>query len=482
MPPDAPWRDAAVLRALAADWSRRFAGRAVARLCGGPGWIHLTFAARGDAAVHVLWTARPGATLLCDDTQPPPAAVTAALGRQPRHPLAPRLLGARCTGAAAYAGDLAIALSFAARGQASPLRLVHQLFGSRGNLVLADADGRLHWSAHPSPHPALLDPPAAPAADATPDADAGAAAAAACRAAAATLLPLHLETELGARLGRTLRQAQEAATRLRDNLARDLAGADRGDDLRRDAQALAAHLTTVPRGAAQVVLADPAGGADRTVTLDPALTPAANLEDYFRRARKAARGRAVIAQRLEEVQRRLAALTDARASLNACLAGPAPRLEACLAWCDTHRDLLGPEAALDPPPRETPEPPRPFRRFRLEERWEVWLGRNNAENDELTLRAAAPDDIWLHAQGVPGSHAVLRTGGRPDGVPRRILEKAAALAALHSRARDAALVPVVYTLRKYVRKPRRSPPGTVVHEREKTLFVPPIVPEGTQPV
>ena len=130
--------------------------------------------------------------------------------------------------------------------------------------------------------------------------------------------------------------------------------------------------------------------------------------------------------------------------------------------------------------KQSTQPGRPFRRYRLAGGWEVWVGRNNRENDELTHRAAAPGDLWFHAQGVPGSHVVLRTGGRPEQVPGRVREQAAALAALHSRARHSSLVPVIWTQRRYVRKPRRSPPGTAVCIREKSLFVAPGIPEGAE--
>jgi predicted ribosome quality control (RQC) complex YloA/Tae2 family protein len=131
------------------------------------------------------------------------------------------------------------------------------------------------------------------------------------------------------------------------------------------------------------------------------------------------------------------------------------------------RDASGPE-----------EPLRPFRRYLIDGRWEVWVGRSNQENDELTHRASHPADLWLHAQGVPGSHVILRTQGHPEQIPHRVLEKAAGLAALHSKARHSGLVPVVFTERRYVRKPRKTAPGIAVCQREKTLFVAPAVAEG----
>ncbi len=491
-----PWRRPAALRALLAAWRRDFAGWTVARAVAGTGWLRLTLIAPGAPATDLFLCARPGAVLLCDEAGPPDPALREALGEARRGLPSERLGGARLRDARPFPADLAVALAFAPRDGGAPLRLVLQLHGSRGNLLLVDAAGSLVWALYPGATPALLADPAAgaaaaPAADATDaaDTDDGAGGAAAVAALAAEFRDAarrQLETRLAADLAvggaRALRAATEATARLRANLARDLAEAARGDDLRRAAEALAAALPTVPRGVALVEVADPAGGPPLAVAMDPARSPVANMEEYFRRARKAERGRARIAERLAAADRRAADLDAARAELALATAPASGGIAACLAWRRAHAPLLGLRtSAGGGVTRETPEPARPFRRYLIDGRWELWVGRDNAENDLLTHGTAAPDDIWLHAQGVTGSHAVLRTGGRPDAVPRQVLEKAASLAALHSRARHSALVPVIHTLRKYVRKPRRSTPGTAVCQREKTLFAPPGVPAGVEP-
>lgn len=519
---DLPWRDPASLARLLGDWSARLAGRRVHGVAGGTGWLALLLAG-GEPPAWLFLSALPGATLLYDDAALPPPEYLAVLGRAARHPLAAHLGGAAFLGAAAAPSDRIALLSFVSRAGAHAV-LAHQLFGSRGHALLAGADGRLLWSLHAGPPEALLaaaaaaaatatattaaaTPPMTPSAPATtaPAALAGAVATASAvpraaapddgvaarfRAAALARLGAHLEVALAAQGERAVRQAAAATARLRENLARDLAAADRGDELRRQAEALAARLGRVTRGASVVTLPDPAGGGEITLALDPSRSPAANLEDLFRRARKAERGRAVVAGRLAEAERRLAAVAAAHAELLELPAGlpadapPAERLATLLAWRRRHAALLDlPAGGVPAPARARAEaaPERPFRRYRIDGRWEAWVGRSAAENDELTHRAAAPDDIWLHAQGVTGSHVVLRAGGKPGQVPRGVLEKAAALAALHSRARDSELVPVVWTLRKYVRKPRRSPPGTAAYSREKSMLVPPLTPAGVEP-
>ena len=112
-----------------------------------------------------------------------------------------------------------------------------------------------------------------------------------------------------------------------------------------------------------------------------------------------------------------------------------------------------------------------YRQFELDARWFAIVGRNNHENDEITFRAAAPTDYWFHAQGVPGSHVVLKSRGGKEAPPRAVIERTALLAAHFSKARHSSLVPVIYTQRKYVRKFRGARPGQVTCERETMVMV-----------
>jgi len=109
----------------------------------------------------------------------------------------------------------------------------------------------------------------------------------------------------------------------------------------------------------------------------------------------------------------------------------------------------------------------------------VLVGRTNHENDVLTFKRASPDDIWLHARGLPGAHVILKSGGAPPS--EETLQQAAAIAAYFSRARGAAGAAVVFTRRRYVRKPRGAKPGQVTYTHERTLTVKPELPQSTQP-
>ncbi len=105
----------------------------------------------------------------------------------------------------------------------------------------------------------------------------------------------------------------------------------------------------------------------------------------------------------------------------------------------------------------------------------VLVGKTDADNDELSLRVARQDDWWFHVRGLPGSHVVLQA---PDGVEadRKTLELAASIAAYHSKARAAGVVPVSYTRARFVSKPRGAKAGTVEIRKEAVLKVRPGLP------
>lgn len=113
------------------------------------------------------------------------------------------------------------------------------------------------------------------------------------------------------------------------------------------------------------------------------------------------------------------------------------------------------------------------RRYRTSDGFEVWLGRNNRQNDRLTGKLAAPDDLWFHTQKIPGSHVILRRDAARSFTDTAICE-AAQLAAAHSQARTADKVPVDYTTVKNVKKPNGAKPGMVIYFEQQTLYVAPL--------
>jgi len=470
-----PWSDARALARELAGWRERWADRALFRVAAGQDWVRLQL--EGDERPGILLTGLPEAALVLAHHGRLPLPVDKALLPVRSHPLAGLLAGARFSSCGMFPGDKVAAFRLTVSGGGF-VYLIHQMFGARANTVLLDDQARLLWARHRPPHSLLAArPPGAVWSHGAPGGAADDISGPALAHLTAKILQNSLRTS-GADLDRRLKSART----LVENLARDGDRAEKGDLYRRRAEALAAHLHELTQGAASVEVSDPRDGRPLVIELDPALSPVANMEAWFRRARKADKGRDVIAERLAAARAALADLEDAAAGLAAigAAAGPAlANLEQLQQWQERHAPLLPEKARGRSRGRYGPEvPARPFRRYLVDDRWEVWVGRNNKENDELTHRAAHGLDIWLHAQGVPGSHTVLRTGGKPEQVPRTVLEKAAALAAMNSKARHAQLVPVIHTECRYVRKPRKAPAGTAVCLREKSIFVEPGVGPG----
>jgi len=124
-----------------------------------------------------------------------------------------------------------------------------------------------------------------------------------------------------------------------------------------------------------------------------------------------------------------------------------------------------------------------IRTYCLDGQWQVLVGKTDAANDYLSLRLAQPDDYWFHIHGMPGSHVILKTreGMAPD---RKILAQAGAIAAYHSKARNAGSVFVSWTRARDVSKPRGAKPGTVQIRRQNLIKVRPALPpddSGTAP-
>ncbi len=105
------------------------------------------------------------------------------------------------------------------------------------------------------------------------------------------------------------------------------------------------------------------------------------------------------------------------------------------------------------------------------------IGRSNEGNDYLTHKLARPEDYWFHVHGAAGSHVVLRRGKGKNEPSKQTIAEVAAWAAHYSQARTAGKVPVIYTRKKYVRKPRGSKPGLAMCEREKSVMVRPEEPD-----
>jgi predicted ribosome quality control (RQC) complex YloA/Tae2 family protein len=116
----------------------------------------------------------------------------------------------------------------------------------------------------------------------------------------------------------------------------------------------------------------------------------------------------------------------------------------------------------------------PFRVFTING-FDIWVGKNAANNDELTIRSSHKNDLWLHAKDVTGSHVLIKwKPGKP--YPNEVIEAAAQIAAYYSKLKGSGLVPVAYTPKKFVRKPKGAEPGSVVVDKEEVMMVTPKLP------
>lgn len=268
----------------------------------------------------------------------------------------------------------------------------------------------------------------------------------------AAVRPVELE-----RATSELERRQAAVERRIAQLRENLVKANESTRLRHAADLLLASLDRVSRGAERVELDDFEGGRT-AIELDPTLSPAKNAERLYAEARRLRRGAERIPALLEAATNEIHRLTT---WLERVQGGEVPP--------ELRRSLRRTARARPEADRETV----PYRRYRTSGGLEVRVGRSAQDNDALTLRHASPQDVWMHARGVPGSHVVLRWNRRDQNPPERDLLEAATLAAWFSKARSSQVVAIDWTRRRYVRKPRRAPPGTVTLERAKTVFVEP---------
>jgi predicted ribosome quality control (RQC) complex YloA/Tae2 family protein len=277
-------------------------------------------------------------------------------------------------------------------------------------------------------------------------------------------------------LARPVKKYLDSQIRLLENLGHDLERARGHERIRREAETLSAYRSRVRPGSAAVELPDVYDpGATVHITLDPAAGVQSQIEKRFRKAAKLEKSETHTHRRIELVEREIQELRAALTVLDRSesFARALLHLEAIRSRFDIVAGGGGGGG------RRSPERTAvPFRRYDLAEGWFALVGKSSRDNDELTFRHAAPDDLWMHAQSVPGSHVVLKSPGPPTPPPH-VLEMAASIAAHYSRARHSALVPVIYTRRKYVRKFRGAAAGQVRCEREKTVMVPPALPSST---
>lgn len=201
------------------------------------------------------------------------------------------------------------------------------------------------------------------------------------------------------------------------------------------------------------------------IALDPALSPRENAEAYFTKLRKAKSALERVPELRREIETLLAAVAHRREAI--ALADEATLSALLDRWSPARRATAQHGGKSE---SEYPAGVR-IKRITSEEGWAIWIGENATGNDYLTTRLSDPSDIWLHVRAAASAHGVIRTAKHPEKVPLATLRRAAELVAARSEAKGSSVIPVDYTLRRYVRKPRGAAPGRVTYSNEKTIDV-----------
>ncbi len=276
-----------------------------------------------------------------------------------------------------------------------------------------------------------------------------------------------------ANVRRSLNEECKRLEKLVENLLHDAAVSDQEDEFRKCGELLTANLANVKFGQSEVVVKDLYQLDQGTVTiaLNPAISPSDNAERYFKRARKARDGREVIEQRLLKTEKRFEKVRKVQVSVTDGLDQDVMEKAyyACIRLGLIKRDKNSGKHRNSKKKNRVEIHPR---RFVTKDGSLVLVGRNNRENEILT-KTASPDDIWLHARDMSGSHVILKRGNKKEMPSRWTCCEAACVAAYFSKGRGSATVPVDYTERRYVRKMKDAGPGKVIFTHEKTLFVEP---------
>jgi predicted ribosome quality control (RQC) complex YloA/Tae2 family protein len=425
----------------------------------------------------------------------PRLARLAALAEAPAAPPAPpgfaqylraHFDGARLRAASVDGEERQLRLRFETGGGERSLLL--SLLGPRSNVYALDAEDRVVASLRPLGETrrdlALgepwRDPPGRPASageDRFAEVPDGELLAAVERhfAAAASVAA---EEALGRRIAQALRKQRAALDKKLALVEQDLGAAEEAQRLARQGELLKAHLREVQPRQDSITLRDFASGDAVEVALDPALSASANLEQIFKRARKAEKRARKAAGDVDGVRERIAALDALAAEAEALGEGEA--LAAFAARPEVER-LLGRFAP--PPAAAAPEAPKKRawrlgktelagrlvpRVYETADGLEIWVGRSDDGNDVLTTRLARGNDLFFHLEGSPGSHVILRTAGKTDPPAESLLD-AAELAVEFSKAKNATRASVHIAAVKDISKPRGAKPGLVYVHRGRTL-------------
>lgn len=272
-------------------------------------------------------------------------------------------------------------------------------------------------------------------------------------------------THRGQELFKTLSNIIERTSRKLNLQREELKKCADKEALRRNGELITANLHMLHKGAVFYEVQDYYNGMQTLrISCNPALTPTENANKYYKEYRKAKTAEVMLAKLIEQGEAELAYLETvldelSRADSDADLS--AVRLE--LSEGGYLKSKTGSKG-------KAPKPLPPIE-YLSSDGYKILVGRNNVQNDRLSMKSAAKSDMWLHTQGFPGSHVIIVSIN--GEVSDNAIEQAAVIAACHSKACDSSLVPVDYTRVKALKKPVGAKPGKVIYHEYYTITVNP---------
>lgn len=265
--------------------------------------------------------------------------------------------------------------------------------------------------------------------------------------------------------GELIRKIENELKRNRNKLKKreqTLKDSENAEDYRRDGELLTTFMAQVPRGANEVTLPN-YYEEDRPITikLDLALTPNQNAQKYFHRYQKLKNAVKLIGKQIEEAKNEIDYLESVLSQLE--IAGPMD--------IEVIKEELTAEGYLKKKSSKKQKRKKPSQpdQYLSTDGTLILVGKNNLQNDQLSLKTAKKTDYWLHAKNIPGSHVIIKSDQPSD----ETITEAAELAAYFSKYRHSAQVPVDLVQVKHLRKPNGAKPGYVIYENQKTIIVTP---------
>ena len=233
---------------------------------------------------------------------------------------------------------------------------------------------------------------------------------------------------------------------------------------------------TIPKKSSSIEIINVHTETIETVPLNPKEDLKKNAELYYKKAKKAKRGAEISEKKVcfteNEILQIDKLLADC-AKLNKSDSEEISRLSAKASeLLHTTPQNSAKDASLT---HKTP-----YRHFTINT-WNIYIGKNDTQNDEISTRFAAPSDLWFHVAGHAGSHVIIRRPKNTEPPPREVIEKTAALSVWFSKARHTSYTEVHYTEARFVHKRRHAPAGEVIAERCKSIRVSPRSPHDLFP-